>query len=470
MAGQEQQLRNGGVHRRRAVVLFSLPFQGHLNPTLKLAALLHARGLAVTVIHTDLNAPDPARHHPELAFVPIHKTPLPDAAVSSDSDILTKLLALNAACAAPFRNALASLLLRLRGGHGQDHDDVACAVVDGQCYAAMRAAGELGVPVLALRTDSAAALRNMLAIPRLRDAGYCLPIKEEKLDELVPGLEPLRVRDLIRVDGCDADELCGFVTSVDRAVKASVSGIVLNTFDTIEASELDKLRRELSLPAFPVGPLHMLFRRAPPPPEQGPHAPDGTCLAWLDARPPRSVMYVSLGSLACVGRSVFEEMAWGLAGSGVPFLWVVRPGFVTGSGEEAPPPLPEGFEEEVRERGKIVKWAPQKEVLAHEAIGAFWTHCGWNSTLESICEGVPMLVQPYFGDQMVNARYVTHEWGVGMELGEVVERKRVAEAVKKMMVVGDGAQMKERARRLQKQACDATSSAMDGLVRYIMSL
>ena len=160
MAGPEQH--GDGGHRRR-VVLFSLPFHGHLNPMLKLAALLHARGLGVTVLHTCFNAPDPARH-PELAFVPIHET-LPDEATSPDSDILRKLLALNAACEAPFRAALASLL---RGGRR----DVACAVVDGQCYAALRAATQLGVPALALRTDSAATFRSLLAYPRLRDAGY----------------------------------------------------------------------------------------------------------------------------------------------------------------------------------------------------------------------------------------------------------------------------------------------------------
>ncbi|KAF0913931.1 hypothetical protein E2562_025346 [Oryza meyeriana var. granulata] len=74
--------------------------------------------------------------------------------------------------------------------------------------------------------------------------------------------------------------------------------------------------------------------------------------------------------------------------------------------------------------------AERRDVLAHPAIGGFWTHCGWNSTLESICEGVPMIVQPCFGDRMVNARYVTHQWGVGKELGEVFDRDRVAEAVK----------------------------------------
>ncbi|PAN10250.1 hypothetical protein PAHAL_2G081700 [Panicum hallii] len=458
MAGREQ---HGDGVRRRRVVLFSLPFQGHLNPMLKLAALLRARGLGVTVLHTGFNAPDPARH-PEVDFVPIHET-LPDEATSPDSDILRKLLALNAACEAPFRAALASLL---RGGGGGHRQDVACAVVDGQCYAAMGAAAQLGVPALALRTDSAAAFRNMLACPRLRDACY-IPIKEEQLDEPVPDLEPLRVRDLIRVDGCDTDELCGFVASVADGVRASVSGIVINTFEAIEASELAKIQRELSLPAFAVGPLHLLFQT--PPAEQSLHEPDHGCLAWLDAHPPRSVLYVSLGSLACVDHGVFEEMAWGLAGSGVPFLWVVRPGSVSGAGDEAPP-LPDGFEEEIRGRGKIVKWARQREVLAHEAICAFWTHCGWNSTLESICEGVPMLVQPCFADQMVTARYVTHEWGVGLEVGEVLERGTVAKAVTEVMAGEDGAQMRERAHRLQMQASAATSSAMDSLIRFILSL
>nr|CAB3456164.1 unnamed protein product [Digitaria exilis] len=157
MAGQGLQHR-----RRRVVVLFSLPFQGHLNPMLKLASLLAARGLGVTVLHTDFNAPDPTRHPAGLAFVPIHET-LPGEATSPYSHILTKLLALNAACEAPFREVLASLLMRAR----HRDDDVA---------ATPRAAAELGVPVLALRTDSAAAFRNMLAIPRLRDAGF-IPIK-----------------------------------------------------------------------------------------------------------------------------------------------------------------------------------------------------------------------------------------------------------------------------------------------------
>ncbi|KAL5197649.1 hypothetical protein ABZP36_001161 [Zizania latifolia] len=155
MDGQER-----APHAGRRVVLFSLPFQGHLSPMLQLGALLRARGLAVAVLHTDFNSPDPGRSHPELDFVPIHET-LPEEATSPDADIVAQLLALNAACEAPFREALASLL-----------PDVACAVVDGQFYAALGAAAKAGVPALALRTDSAATFRSMLAFPRLRDAGF----------------------------------------------------------------------------------------------------------------------------------------------------------------------------------------------------------------------------------------------------------------------------------------------------------
>lgn len=144
------------------------------------------------------------------------------------------------------------------------------------------------------------------------------------------------------------------------------------------------------------------------------------CLLWLDKQANNSVIYVSLGSLASMEAGEFAEMAWGLANSGQPFLWVVRPGSVGGS--EWIELLPEGFKEATPETGCIVRWAPQKDVLAHRAVGGFWTHCGWNSTLESISEGVPMICRPCFGDQNVNARYLCHVWRVGLELEGDLDR------------------------------------------------
>jgi hypothetical protein len=290
---------------------------------------------------------------------------------------------------------------------------------------------------------------------------------------VVPGLEPLRVRDLIGVDGSDdGDTVLRFTASVAGAVRGASLGVVLNTFDAIEGPELAGIRRELSRPVFAVGPLHLA---GGPPVEPQQHVLDGGCLEWLDARPPRSVLYVSLGSAARVDRAAFEEMAWGLAGSGVPFLWALCPGSVGGDDDE--PPFPEELHETVRRRGKVVAWSPQRAVLAHPAVGGFWTHGGWSSIMEAVCEGVPMLVHPWLADQTGSARCVTRRWGIGLEAGRVVERTAMARAIRRLMVGEHGPQApRERARLLRMQARECVaeggpaSLAMDGLVEFILGL
>ncbi|GLT37684.1 hypothetical protein SLA2020_119880 [Shorea laevis] len=143
------------------------------------------------------------------------------------------------------------------------------------------------------------------------------------------------------------------------------------------------------------------------------------------------------------------NMAWGLANSEQPFLWVVRPGSVRGS--EWIESLPETFHERVGERGNIVRWAPQKEVLGHTAVGAFWSHCGWNSTLESITEGVPLLCKPLFGDQILNSRYICNVWKVGLEL----ETGKIAEGIRRLMKDKEGMEIRKRAMDLKEktEAC-----------------
>ncbi|KAM3309283.1 hypothetical protein P3S67_011027 [Capsicum chacoense] len=100
---------------------------------------------------------------------------------------------------------------------------------------------------------------------------------------------------------------------------------------------------------------------------------------------------------------------------------------------------------EIEDRGRIVKWVPQKEVLAHRVVGGFWSHCGWNSTLESILEGVPMICWPGFGDQNVNARYLTHVWKVGLDLGhDDLTRPVIANTIRKLMVEEEGQELRQR--------------------------
>lgn len=130
------------------------------------------------------------------------------------------------------------------------------------------------------------------------------------------------------------------------------------------------------------------------------------CIAWLDAHPPRSVVYASFGSLSDLDPLQMREVAHGLLDAGRPFLWVVR-------ASEAHK-LPAGFEGACGGRGLVVSWCPQLEVLAHRAVGCFLTHCGWNSTAEALVTGVPMVAVPQWTDQPMNARYVEAVWRVGV--------------------------------------------------------
>uniref|UniRef100_A0ACD5XE30 Uncharacterized protein n=1 Tax=Avena sativa TaxID=4498 RepID=A0ACD5XE30_AVESA len=449
--------------RRRHVLLFPLGYQGHINPMFRLAGILHARGFAVTVFHTHFNAPDPSRH-PQYRFVTVPDGISGPAPVAIE-DVVSHIFALNTACEAPFRDLLAAIL------DEYTRDAVACLIADGHLLSMVQVATRLAVPTLVLRTGSAACFSCFLAYPLLIDRGY-LPVQESELETEVSELLPYRVRDLMRVGSHDLTR--ELLARVVAAVDAS-AGVILNTFDALERSELEKLRRDLTLPVFDIGPLHMFS----PVTESSLLRQDRSCLEWLDARPTASVLYVSFGSLACMSSRDLVETAWGIASSGVPFIWVVRPGLVPASVEEKETTatrLPDGFEAATRGRGTVVAWAPQEEVLRHPAVAGFWTHCGWNSTTESVCEGVPMLCRPHFGDQMGNARYVEHVWKVGFEVGGDLERSAVEAAIRRLVTGSDGAEMRARASELKKAAKECTGKAgsselaIGKLVDHMLSL
>ncbi|KAL5991641.1 hypothetical protein ACLOJK_012550 [Asimina triloba] len=264
----------------------------------------------------------------------------------------------------------------------------------------------------------------------------------------VPEFPPLRIKDLpLGFTKSDPDLVYHLVTSMVEGVRSS-SGVIWNAFDYLEGPALKRIQDEFPIPNFALGPLHRHTSRS--------YAStssllkhDRNCIAWLDKQAPGSVLYVSFGSLSATQEAELAETAWGLANSEQPFLWVVRPGSVSGSDWVR---LPDGFEEKTEGRGLVVKWAPQQEVLAHAAVGGFWTHSGWNSTLESICEGVPMICSPIFGDQRVNARYVDHVWKVGVLLDEGLERGAIEMAIRRLMVGNEGQEIRARIKDIKQHA------------------
>lgn len=218
-------------------------------------------------------------------------------------------------------------------------------------------------------------------------------------------------------------------------------GLILNTFQQLDAPILSQIRN-LCPNVYALGPIHTHLQarlaaetsRDHPINSSSIWKEDMSCISWLDQQPSKSVIYVSIGSLCVMEKDDFFEIMYGLANSESRFLWVGRPGSVAGLDLD---PMCDGIPLELlqtmKERGYIVRWAPQQEVLAHPAIGAFFTHSGWNSTLESIVSGKPMICWPHYVDQQVTSRFVGEVWKLGLDMKDSCDRVVVEKMVREVM-------------------------------------
>ncbi|GLT72925.1 hypothetical protein SLA2020_448190 [Shorea laevis] len=177
------------------------------------------------------------------------------------------------------------------------------------------------------------------------------------------------------------------------------SAIIFHTFDEFECEVLEAISAMFPR-IYNIGPLPLLGQHVHDSQIKSLSSSlwkeDSKCLQWLDKREPKSIVYVNYGSMAVMTDQHLKEFAWGLANSKHPFLWIVRPDVVMRDSAI----LPEEFYAEIKDRGILVSWCPQEQVLAHPSIGVFLTHCGWNSMLESIC--VPVICWPFFAEQQTN--------------------------------------------------------------------
>lgn len=270
-------------------------------------------------------------------------------------------------------------------------------------------------------------------------------------------MKSIRLRDLptfIRTTDRDDVMLAFSLRETGRACKASA--VILNTFEPLDHDVLEVLCTMLPR-IYTVSPLNLLLNQAQPGSgyiskmECNFWEEDRECLDWLASRKPKSVIYVNFGSIVRVTAQQLAEFAWGLANSEQNFLWVIRPDLM--AGESAVPP-PE-FAAETIDRGLVTSWAPQEEVLGHPSVGGFLTHCGWNSILDSISNGVPVLCWPFGADQPTNCRYCCTEWGIGMEIGGDVKRDEVEMMVRELMGGEKGRAMRDKAAEWKRLARDA---------------
>ncbi|KAL5747970.1 hypothetical protein ACOSP7_025001 [Xanthoceras sorbifolium] len=453
-------------HRRRGLVLVPWLMQGHINPMLQLGTILHSKGFSITIAHTQLNSPDTCSSYPDFVFLPL-LSDISSSQGNGSDDFSGQISNLNSNCKAPLQELLTQIVLKKQ----EQHEEPPCIIYDPMMYYVKAVAHHLKLPSILFRTSCATNMLSWYVCPGIQKEGYT-PFQDFKSLELVPGLHPLRFKDLPVIPNSDVkilDALRQLVTCVQNI--GTTSAIIFNSMDCLEQSSLAQLQQKCQVPIFSIGPMHKL---APAASSISLLEEDRSCITWLDKQAPNSVIYVSLGSIASVNEKELAEMAWGLANSKQSFLWVLRPGLVRGS--ESMDVLSDDLKISIGERGCIVKWAPQKEVLAHSAVGGFWSHCGWNSTIESISEGVPMICRPFFGDQKINTGYLSHVWRVGIELENDLEREEIERVIRRLMLENEGEEMRQRAAdlKLKIKLCiqkgGSSYNSLNNLVELIKSV
>ncbi|XP_043699798.1 anthocyanidin 3-O-glucosyltransferase 4-like [Telopea speciosissima] len=200
-----------------------------------------------------------------------------------------------------------------------------------------------------------------------------------------------------------------------REAERTADGVVSNSFYELETCYVDEYQKLMGKKAWCVGPVSLYNKEASDKAERGNKAAidEDQCLEWLDSREAESVIYVCLGSLCPLAPSQLIEIGLALERSNRPFVWVIREGNNNKPSEEL-----ERLEQRTKGRGLLIRgWAPQVLILSHRAVGVFVTHCGWNSTLEGVSAGVPMIIWPMFADQFYNEKLIVQILGIGVRVG-----------------------------------------------------
>ncbi|CAF1699604.1 UDP-glycosyltransferase 87A2 [Brassica napus] len=414
--------------RFRHVVAMPWPGRGHINPMMNLCKRLVLRdpNLTVTFVVTEewlgLIGSDPKPDRIHFATLP---NLIPSELVRAN-DFIGFVNAVHATLEEPFEQLLDRL----------DSPPPTAIVADTYVLWAVRVGERRNIPVASLWTMSATILSLFLHSDLLISHGHALfepsESKEEEIVDYIPGLPPTKLRDLPPLfKDYQVFKKCELCFDELRRAKC----LLFTTAYELERKAIDFLTAKLDIPVYATGPLI--------PFEKLSDGSEPDYIRWLDEQPESSVLYVSQGSFLSVSEAQMDEIVEGVRASGVRFLWVAR------GGESK---LNKAFE---GSSGVVVSWCDQLRVLCHVAVGGFWTHCGFNSTLEGMYSGVPMLAFPLFWDQILNGKMIVEDWRVGIRIERrkkaevLIGRDEVKEVVKRLMD-----RESEDGKEIRRRACD----------------
>ncbi|XP_031495249.2 UDP-glycosyltransferase 88B1-like [Nymphaea colorata] len=453
---------------KEGVVLFPTTGAGHLVAMIELAKRFrhHSHTLSITVFLIQ----DPFSSSPATAA----PTSLHVKSVAS-SDLNINFIDLSAVEPPEGAEGLARLLIYIDKlkplvsealSSLSSTTTISAFVLDMFCVTMTDVAAELRIPAYVFFTGAAAAVGGVLYRPTL-DRMYQQDLKDLKEPIEIPGwplLPPSALPQPIQSKKYPTYKL--LLEAARRYPQ--LEGILVNTFSELEPQAMEALAKGLCVPDGRTPPVHtvgpLLGLAA------APEKSDHECIKWLDQQPTSSVVFLCFGSLGSFTKEQIGEMARGVELSGHRFLWSVReqPGEVRGGfprpiDADMDKVLPAGFVERTSERGLVwPTWVPQVAILSHPAVGGFVSHCGWNSTLESVWFGVPLIAWPLYAEQRMNAILLVQSSGLAVELREpgeyesVVKAELLERAIKRLMDDEEGRRVREKMKRMKALARNAT--------------
>ncbi|CAM0876322.1 unnamed protein product [Alopecurus aequalis] len=390
------------------VLVLPFPAQGHVIPLMELSHRLVEHGVKVTFVNTELNqglilgalvSKDGSSNLGGVDMVSI-----PDGL--GDGEDRKNLARLVESFSEVMPGELEKLIGRMSDSSASaGSQKLTWMIADASMAWAFAVAQRLGLRAAAFNPSSAAMFATRMSIPELiRDGAVDekgLP-KRRGTFRLAPAMPPLDTTELSwnRAGDPKGQPVIFDLILRNNAATHLAEAVVVNSVQEVE-TEAFALFPEV----LPVGPLVSAEYK----PVGSFWAEDDSCAAWLDAQPAGSVVYVAFGSFALFDRPQLIELAEGLALVSRPFLWVVRP-------DSASEQWLEDLRRRAGPRGRVVSWCPQQLVLAHASTACFVSHCGWNSTLEGLVNGLPFLCWPYFTDQFLNRSYICDVWRTGLQV------------------------------------------------------
>ncbi|KAG7943659.1 hypothetical protein I3843_15G052900 [Carya illinoinensis] len=467
-----------GTNHQLHFVMIPFLCPGHIIPMVDMARLLAQRGVIITIITTTLNA---VRIKPIIgraieSGLPIrlvqlrlqlHEVGLPEGCESIDAIPSRDLFMNFFAAVNKLQQPMEELLKDMESSPS-------CILADKNLLWTTDVAGKFNIPILLF--DGTGCF-NLLCCQSLHASQVHLSASDSE-PFVVPGL-PERI-ELTKAQLPSSLNPSMQDNSKDlhakvRASEEGAYGIVINSFEELELAYVKEYRKAKGDDkVWCIGPVSLSNKTDLEKAQRGNKSSidENKCLKWLDSWPENSVVYACLGTLCRLTPLQLIELGLGLEACNRPFLWVIRGD--NGKEELEKWILEDGFEERIKGRGLLIRgWAPQVLILSHPAIGGFLTHCGWNSTLEAVCAGVPMVTWPLFADQFFNEKLVVQVLKIGESVGNetavpvgedgksgvLVKREKVREAIQKIMAEGTEREERgERVRKLAEMAKEATEN------------